>query len=110
MKKIKFSLYLCVILTQIFLFNTPVMANNIIPASNEEIVPQYFLIYDANGGDNAPALQQNTSNIFYISYETPNLADNTFVGWATTPNAIQAEYQPGEIFFSNTPLTILYAV
>lgn len=109
MKTIKISLFFCAILTQIFLSNSSALANNIY-ANNAEPTFQYFLMYDANGGDNAPTFQQSTSNIFYISNEIPTRENYIFAGWASSENAAQAEYQPGNMFLATESLTILYAV
>ena len=75
---------------------------------------QFHIVYDDNGGTNGPAAQvQATTNnkaTFMIPYKTPTRTNFTFEGWATTPNAATATYQPGQEITVGTTITRLYAV
>ncbi len=75
---------------------------------------QFHIIYDFNGGTNGPTAQaQATSNgkaTFMVSYKVPTRTNFTFEGWATTPNAAAATYQPGQEITVVTTITRLYAV
>lgn len=86
---------------------------------------KYEIFYDANGGRNAPAKNSGicsgcSSNIpdhggkshgidFILSSECPTRDGYVFMGWATTQDALVAEYQPGDSYSVNEPLT-LYAL
>ena len=75
-----------------------------------KLLPTYDVIYNANGGTGAPEKQDKTHNVFLmLSSDVPEKAGSTFIGWATDPNAKEAEYMPGDKYMGNAPLT-LYAV
>jgi len=70
----------------------------------------YTLTYDANGGDDPPAPQSAPRDTFTtVSVLIPNRTDYVFDGWATTPTATIAQYQPGDNIFMDGDIT-LYAV
>ena len=70
----------------------------------------YTVSYDANGGSNAPGTQTKTENVALTLASTiPAREGYTFRGWATTPTATTADYQPGESYTANATVT-LYAV
>jgi hypothetical protein len=76
------------------------------------------LVYNANGGSGAPESQfyqtsdpEVTSWTFTISNTTPTSAFGTFLGWALTQNASEAQYHPGdEITVEADSSVTLYAV
>lgn len=76
---------------------------------------QFTVHYDANGGDTAPAdtikyeLTDNTTTNITITSEVPTYGENTFLGWATTADAIVPEYKAGNTFTASFEQT-LYAV
>ena len=73
-------------------------------------LPQYDIRFDANGGSGAPSNQIKARDVdLTLSSTKPIRTGYTFVGWATSPTAISAEYLPGEVFTSNANTT-LYAV
>ena len=70
----------------------------------------YTVSYDANGGSNAPGTQTKTENVALTLANTiPAREGHTFRGWATTPTATAADYQPGGSYTANAAVT-LYAV
>ena len=70
----------------------------------------YTVSYDANGGSNAPGTQTKTENItLTLASTNPAREGYTFRGWATTPTATTADYQPGGSYTANAAVT-LYAV
>ena len=71
---------------------------------------QYSITYDANGGINPPASQKkNEGEDLRLSEIKPNYPGHTFLGWALTPGAVEAAYQPGDSFVIDAD-TMLYAV
>lgn len=73
-------------------------------------LPTYTIKYDANGGQGVPASQKKTLNIpLDLRTSVPTRAYHTFLGWATSPNATQPAFQPGDKLNFNGDLT-LYAV
>ena len=70
----------------------------------------YTVSYDANGGSNAPGTQTKTENVALTLASTiPAREGYTFRGWATSPTATTADYQPGGNYTANAAVT-LYAV
>lgn len=70
----------------------------------------YAVSYDANGGSNAPGTQTKTENVALTLTSTiPAREGYTFRGWATSPTATTADYQPGGSYTANAAVT-LYAV
>ena len=71
---------------------------------------RYAINYDANGGENEPEKQWKTEGInTYLSEDIPTRKWHTFVGWATSSDAAEAEYAPGEKYTADEEIT-LYAV
>lgn len=69
---------------------------------------EFDIIYDANGGENAPASQTKIAHEdIYLSSNIPTKAGYNFIGWKTSLNG-NAVYQPGDIYVTNSDL-ILYA-
>lgn len=70
----------------------------------------YPITYDANGGTGAPANQSKWYNEdITLQSGTPTRSGFKFIGWATTPNAVTASYQPSQTYAADAPLA-LYAV
>lgn len=70
----------------------------------------YAVDYDANGGSGAPASQTKTyGQTLILAPDVPTRTGYTFEGWATTPDASVAQYQPGGNYTENQAAT-LYAV
>ena len=69
-----------------------------------------YVVFNANGGSNAPAKQQKRLNTnLTLTENKPKRTGFTFRGWATSANATTAQYQAGGIYTGNTG-AILYAV
>ncbi|MBE6734038.1 MAG: hypothetical protein E7563_01680 [Ruminococcaceae bacterium] len=70
----------------------------------------YNITYNANGGSGAPSTQyKDYGTSITLSTEKPTRSNYTFAGWATSSTASSATYQPGDIYSSNSNVT-LYAV
>ena len=70
----------------------------------------YTVSYDANGGSSAPGTQTKMENVALTLASTiPAREGYTFRGWATSPTATTADYQPGGNYTANAAVT-LYAV
>ncbi len=70
----------------------------------------YTVSYNANGGSGAPSEQIKTEGKpLTISKDIPNREGYTFLGWATSADAAEAEYQPGDSYTEDADIT-LYAV
>ena len=70
----------------------------------------YTVSYDANGGQGAPAAQTKTQGTALIlSSMKPARKDHAFLGWAVSPTATAAQYQPGASYTAEGDAT-LYAV
>ena len=83
------------------------------PEADYRYDKDFKLIYDANGGENAPATQTETSKddscTFTISDKEPTREGYTFLGRADGPDATSASYQPGDKITVSGTKTI-YAV
>ena len=76
----------------------------------DSALPQYKLTYDANGGINPPSSQVYLSaGEKNISTFKPTREGYTFLGWASSPTATEAQYEAGGKITVNTRMTI-YAV
>lgn len=64
------------------------------------------LIYDANGGENAPEKTSLTTN--KVTTKRPKKEGKGFLGWATSKDATVPEYKPGDAYSGTGK--ILYAV
>lgn len=70
----------------------------------------YAISYSANGGSGEPASQSVYAGVSYtLSSVRPTRTGYTFLGWATSPSATTAAYQPGASVTPNGNLP-LYAV
>lgn len=83
---------------------------------SDEAVFTYSLNFDVNGGYNAPPAMvgtgtDNLERTFYINKSNPLKENLYFIGWATTPDATEPEYESGSpiTIQANTTVT-LYAV
>ena len=73
----------------------------------EEVL--YKLEYDPNGGIDAPENQTKYyREDITLSTDVPQWESRIFLGWATLPDAAEAEYQPGDIYSEDKDVT-LYA-
>lgn len=74
------------------------------------------LVFDANGGSNAPATMTNTTandsgTAFIIPSEVPSRSLYSFLGWSEDKNSATAQYHPGSsIIVSKSSTVTLYAV
>ncbi len=74
------------------------------------VVTTYTVSYNANGGTGAPASQTKTEGVsLKLSSGVPTREGYDFAGWATSPNATAALYQPGDLYDVDADVT-LYAV
>lgn len=70
----------------------------------------YTVSYDANGGNGAPSSQIKQYNKpLTLSSATPTRNGYNFIGWAESPSALSAQFEPGDTFTGNKDLS-LYAV
>lgn len=70
----------------------------------------YTLIYNANGGYNAPSSQRVKANTnFYLSSSKPSRSGYIFLGWSTNKNAKSASFSAGDGVRIKNNVT-LYAV
>ena len=75
-----------------------------------DVPAEFMMIYDANGGENGPVRQSKTFGVDeYISEEIPTRKWHTFLGWATSKDATEVEYAPGDVYSADEDVT-LYAV
>lgn len=79
----------------------------------DDCTPKVTVIYDANGGNNAPATGyfkiKDTEAIVNISTVKPSRNGWIFMGWSTLSKAYSVEYKSGETVVMNNSST-LYAV
>ena len=70
----------------------------------------YEIRYDLNGGEGSipPTGKPSVSNVT-VTTQTPALDGHTFLGWATTDDAVTAAYHSGDVYAQNASIT-LYAV
>lgn len=73
------------------------------------------ITYDANGGEGAPEPQSIPRGTllaceYTLSDKIPTREGYVFLGWATSPTAVQAEYQPGGYEKPDGIEVTLYAV
>ncbi|MBR5201658.1 MAG: InlB B-repeat-containing protein [Clostridia bacterium] len=69
----------------------------------------YDVVYNANGGENAPAGQVKTHfEDLTLTTEIPTKEGHTFKGWATSANG-EVKYAPGDVYSNEEPIE-LYAV
>ena len=71
---------------------------------------KYTLTFDLNGGSGSFApITFNHGTSATIPLSTPRKTGHTFLGWAESAGALQAELNPGDIY-KNTYSTTLYAI
>ena len=76
----------------------------------------YSIIYDANGGVDAPSMQTNINfdERVSISAQLPRKTGYTFLGWATNQSAKEADYVAGQevmnLISDSAGKVILYAI
>lgn len=70
----------------------------------------YKIIYNANGGQNAPNAQTKEKDVnLTLSSDEPTWDGYTFKGWSTSKESVEAEYKKGATYSKNEA-TNLYAV
>ena len=75
-----------------------------------QLLAQYDINYNANGGYGAPSAQVKTvGEDLTLSSTVPSREGYVFAGWATSPSAIEATYQPRSTYTRRGDTT-LYAV
>ena len=78
--------------------------------ADDPSVNKYTVTYDANGGQNPPSQQIKREGIdLELSTTEPTRAGYKFLGWATTNNAAEPEYEAGDTYSKDESVT-LYAV
>lgn len=78
----------------------------------QNVVRTWSIIYDANGGTNAPAKQTaNVGQSITITRNEPTRSGYTFLGWNSWSGATEPDpaYTPGNVYKSDYNMT-LYAV
>ncbi|MBP3870050.1 MAG: InlB B-repeat-containing protein, partial [Faecalicoccus sp.] len=76
----------------------------------EKLPQKYKLMFDANGGSEAPnTVESNEKGAVKIPANTPKRDGYTFVGWGKTPASSTADYKPNQEI-TITSDTKLYAV
>lgn len=72
---------------------------------------RYTVSFDANGGVGAPALMQvHEGETITLNDTIPSREDYTFLGWALTSDAAEAQYSAGGEFTMGNSVVTLYAV
>jgi uncharacterized repeat protein (TIGR02543 family) len=75
-----------------------------------DIVNEYKITYDANGGKSAPSAQtKSEGEALTLSETKPTRIGYTFQGWAISETATNATYQPGDAYETDQSVE-LYAV
>ena len=76
----------------------------------EKLPQKYKLMFDANGGSEAPnTVESNEKGAVKIPANTPKREGYTFVGWGKTPASSTADYKPNQEI-TITSDTKLYAI
>ena len=73
----------------------------------------WFVVYDANGGTNAPETQVvKQERAAKVSKKIPEAGEMIFKGWTTDPASPKVEYNPGDVlpYDSKKNVVVLYAV
>lgn len=71
---------------------------------------QYTIVYDANGGSQAPEAQEKgVDEDIRLTRNVPTRPGYEFMGWADTPHTTTVLYVPGAYYTKNANIT-LYAV
>jgi len=90
-----------------------ITGDTVLWAQWEKAENTWVIVYDANGGKDAPSpsvIQSDYTAI--ISVEKPVHGSMKFLGWALSPDAAKAEYQPLDLLHNTEgkPVIVLYAV
>ncbi len=73
-------------------------------------MPTYTITFDANTGNGAPSpMKKSYGEAITLPVDIPTKSGNTFLGWASSPDALSPEYAPGSLFYMNQDCT-LYAI
>ncbi len=73
-------------------------------------INSFAVVYNANGGTNAPAVQRKSHGIpLVLTFDTPSRTGYKFVGWGLTSDANEIAYRPGGTYAIDFPIT-LYAI
>jgi len=80
-------------------------------ADDYQVKPdEYGIRYNANGGTGAPNAQTKIHDVnLTLSTTIPTREGHTFLGWSTSPTAVNVEYNAGSTYTANANAT-LYAV
>lgn len=80
-----------------------------VKAYANDVVAEYTVSYDANGGEDAPSVQGKRENkALTLSSKIPTRTGYVFLGWSTIKDG-EVVYQPGDSYTANSDVT-LYAV
>ncbi len=74
----------------------------------EEAATCYIIIYDANGGIDAPATETISGGATTLSSKTPTRTGYNFLGWGLSADAQEATYQAGDSYSGGA--VTLYAI
>ena len=86
------------------LITEPLFSVTVVP------VDKFTVSYDANKGEGAPEAQTKIDGLdLTLSSDAPTRDGYTFLGWATSEDASEAEYQAGGSYIKDESVT-LYAV
>ena len=76
----------------------------------EKIPGSYAVIYDANGGTDAPEIQiKNEGESVAIAPTAPTREGYLFLGWSKSKNGTEVQYRPNDLYTTDASL-YLYAV
>ncbi len=78
--------------------------------SSVRILDTYTVSFNANGGTGAPSSQTKIEGTaLTLTTAKPTKEGHIFKGWASSKNALEAQYQPGGSYTKNAKIT-LYAI
>lgn len=94
----------------LYVKNTGTGEERSVRCENFNIADTYTVSYSANGGNNAPTSQTKIEDTsLTLTSSIPSREGYIFKGWASSKNAIKAQYQAGGTYTKNAKIT-LYAV
>ncbi len=105
----------CSALSDVYYDGTPEEWNEIyIGEGNEALLNATIhfvarLVYDANGGENAPDVVHQGGEV-QLSEQVPTRFGYVFKGWTTQKNSYAVEYQPGDVISLEDGSVTLYAI
>ncbi len=113
-KKSRFSVFrrmLSVCLAMLMVFGVSALPQSAFAGlTASAAVATYTVTYDVNGGSGSVSSQTKTHDVdLTLRTTVPTWTGHTFVGWNTNKSASTATYQPGDVYRSNSNLT-LYAI